>query len=183
MTSERASSASTAEGADNSSAANRISAVCVPFIAWTVHLLLAVKIHLITTGGTIEKIYSEQTGQVENLTCQNRPLSAPASGCRTSQIEVTPLMNKDSLEMTEEDRELVLAVVKARISERRSSSRTAQTRWSRPGRLLKQRLADVAVSGDSDGRDDAARIRAFGRTAESHREPFRGPRLRRASGS
>src|SRR5258708_3879630 len=25
-------------------------------------------IHLITTGGTIEKIYSEQTGQVENLT-------------------------------------------------------------------------------------------------------------------
>ena len=27
-------------------------------------------IHLVTTGGTIEKIYSEQTGQVENLTAK-----------------------------------------------------------------------------------------------------------------
>ena len=29
-----------------------------------------VPIHLVTTGGTIEKIYSEQTGQVENLTAK-----------------------------------------------------------------------------------------------------------------
>ena len=28
------------------------------------------KIHVVTTGGTIEKIYSEQTGQVENLTAR-----------------------------------------------------------------------------------------------------------------
>ena len=25
------------------------------------------KIHIVTTGGTIEKIYSEQSGQVENV--------------------------------------------------------------------------------------------------------------------
>src|ERR1700690_1658333 len=67
------------------------------------------KIHLVTTGGTIEKIYSEQTGQVENLTAKIdrylHQLRLP-----DALIEVTPLMNKDSLEMTEEDRELVLSV-------------------------------------------------------------------------
>jgi L-asparaginase len=71
------------------------------------------KIHLVTTGGTIEKIYSEQTGQVENLVAKIdrylQYLRLP-----DAQIEVTPLMNKDSLEMTEADRELVLAVVKVK---------------------------------------------------------------------
>src|ERR1700761_2741494 len=74
------------------------------------------RIHLITTGGTIEKIYSEQTGQVENLGAKIdrylHQLRLP-----DAQIEVLPLMNKDSLEMTEEDRELVLSVVKARIAD------------------------------------------------------------------
>jgi L-asparaginase len=74
------------------------------------------KIHLLTTGGTIEKIYSEQTGQVENLTAKIdrylHQLRLP-----DLQVDVTPLMNKDSLEMTEEDRELVLSIVKTRISD------------------------------------------------------------------
>ena len=53
-------------------------------------------IHLITTGGTIEKVYSEQSGQVENLTNKIdrylKLLRLP-----DTRVEVTPLMNIDSL--------------------------------------------------------------------------------------
>ena len=74
-------------------------------------------IHLITTGGTIEKIYSEQTGQVENLTAKIdrylQQLRLP-----DARIDVMPLMNKDSLEMTEEDREIVLLAVRTQCSRR-----------------------------------------------------------------
>jgi L-asparaginase len=100
------------------------------------------RIHLITTGGTIEKIYSEQTGQVENLTAKIdrylHQLRLP-----DAQIEVTPLMNKDSLEMTEEDRELVLAVVKARISGAPVVITHGTDTMVETGRLLKQRLTEV----------------------------------------
>ena len=100
------------------------------------------KIHLITTGGTIEKIYSEQTGQVENLTAKIdrylHQLRLP-----DLQVDVTPLMNKDSLEMTEEDRELVLAVVKAKISDAPVVITHGTDTMVETGRLLKQRLMDV----------------------------------------
>ena len=73
------------------------------------------KIHLLTTGGTIEKIYSEQTGQVENLIAKIdrylQQLRLP-----DSQIEITPLMNKDSLEMTDQDRAQILQAVRTRIA-------------------------------------------------------------------
>jgi L-asparaginase len=72
------------------------------------------KVHLITTGGTIEKIYSEQSGQVENLVAKIdrylHHLRLP-----DMQVDVTPLMNKDSLEMTAEDRDLVTATVRAKV--------------------------------------------------------------------
>jgi L-asparaginase len=68
------------------------------------------KIHLLSTGGTIEKIYSEQSGKVENLGTKIdrylRMLRLP-----DSEIAAEHLMNKDSLEMTAEDRALVLAAV------------------------------------------------------------------------
>ena len=74
------------------------------------------RLHLITTGGTIEKVYSEQSGQVENVSAQiNRYLQTLR--LPELNVDVTPLMNKDSLEMTDEDREMVLAVVRARVSE------------------------------------------------------------------
>ena len=72
-----------------------------------------VNVRIVTTGGTIEKVYSEQSGQVENRHGENRPLSAVAAASGYA-IEVTPLMNKDSLEMTEEDRELILSVVQVK---------------------------------------------------------------------
>jgi L-asparaginase len=103
---------------------------------------LPAQIHLVTTGGTIEKIYSEQSGQVENLTSKIdrylQQLRLP-----DAQIEVTPLMNKDSLEMTEEDRELVLAVVKAKVSAGPVVITHGTDTMVETGRLLKQRVPEL----------------------------------------
>jgi L-asparaginase len=100
------------------------------------------RIHLITTGGTIEKIYSEQTGQVENLTAKIdrylHHLRLP-----DAEVEVTPLMNKDSLEMTEEDRELILAVVKEKISDAPIVITHGTDTMVETGKVLKQRLRDL----------------------------------------
>jgi L-asparaginase/Glu-tRNA(Gln) amidotransferase subunit D len=56
-------------------------------------------VYVITTGGTIEKIYQESTGSVENLENKIarylRLLRLP-----DLQVEASSLMNKDSLEMT-----------------------------------------------------------------------------------
>lgn len=69
------------------------------------------KIHLLSTGGTIEKIYSEQTGAVQNLDSKIdrylKMLRLPGT-----EVLVEPLMNKDSLEMTDADRGTVLAAVR-----------------------------------------------------------------------
>ena len=65
------------------------------------------KLSVITTGGTIEKVYSEQTSTVENLDNQiHRYLGRlRLPDC---DVHVTPLMNKDSLEMTDADRALIV---------------------------------------------------------------------------
>src|ERR1700685_4564993 len=67
-------------------------------------------IYVVTTGGTIEKVYSEQTGNVQNLDSKIdryfRMLRLP-----DAEIAVTHLMNKDSLEMTDADHENELATV------------------------------------------------------------------------
>jgi L-asparaginase len=68
-------------------------------------------IYLITTGGTIEKEYSEQLGAVLNTS--NR-IGQYLSLLRLpeSDVRVIPLMNKDSLEMSADDRALLVAEVK-----------------------------------------------------------------------
>lgn len=72
------------------------------------------RIHVIATGGTIEKMYSEQHGSVENVASKIetylKRLRLPDTG-----IDTTRLMNKDSLEMTDADRAEVLAAVRARL--------------------------------------------------------------------
>ena len=67
-------------------------------------------IYVITTGGTIEKAYSEQTGSVANL---NNKIERYLQLLRLpdSEVNVVPLLNKDSLEMTDADRELILATM------------------------------------------------------------------------
>jgi L-asparaginase len=61
------------------------------------------RIYLISTGGTIEKVYSEQSGVVENRAAKLdrylRMLRLP-----DAEIQTIHLMNKDSLEITDEDR-------------------------------------------------------------------------------
>jgi L-asparaginase len=71
-------------------------------------------VYVITTGGTIEKVYQENTGSVENLENKIarylRLLRLP-----DLQVEASNLMNKDSLEMTAADRELILEAVKRKL--------------------------------------------------------------------
>jgi L-asparaginase len=99
------------------------------------------KIHLVTTGGTIEKIYSEQSGQVQNLTAKiDRYLQSLR--LPDAQIEVAPLMNKDSLEMTDADRELVLAVVKVKASEAPVVITHGTDTMVETGKLLKSHLIE-----------------------------------------
>ena len=68
-------------------------------------------IYLITTGGTIEKEYSEQLGMVLN---QESRVGEYLKRLRLPDcdVRVIPLMNKDSLEMTPEDRATLVAEVK-----------------------------------------------------------------------
>jgi L-asparaginase len=72
------------------------------------------RIHLITTGGTLEKIYSEQRGSVENVESK---VEHYLERLRLPDLEIDTarLMNKDSLEMTDADRALVLDAVRVRL--------------------------------------------------------------------
>jgi L-asparaginase len=67
-------------------------------------------IYLITTGGTIEKEYSVQTCTVVNneakIVLYMKQLRLP-----DADVRVVPLMNKDSLEISEADRAAIVAEV------------------------------------------------------------------------
>ena len=103
------------------------------------------KVNVITTGGTIEKVYSEQTSTIENLDSKiDRYLSRlRLPDCN---VHVTPLMNKDSLEMTDTDRGAILELVEQMLSEPspvvivHGTDTMVQT-----GRYLKQALPDLKV--------------------------------------
>ena len=73
------------------------------------------RIYVISTGGTIEKVYSEQTGNVQNLDSKIGRYF-PMLRLPDASIDVTRLMNKDSLDMTAADRELVLGAVRAKLA-------------------------------------------------------------------
>lgn len=74
------------------------------------------KIHVITTGGTIEKVYSELTGSVQNLENKiDRHLGLLR--LPDARVETTHLMNKDSLEMTAADRQQVLKTVEEKLAD------------------------------------------------------------------
>jgi len=103
------------------------------------------KINVITTGGTIEKVYSEQTSTVENVDSKiDRYLGRlRLSDC---DVRVTPLMNKDSLEMTEADRSEILGLIRQMLDEAspvvivHGTDTMVQT-----GRYLKQALPELKV--------------------------------------
>ena len=73
-------------------------------------------IHLISTGGTIEKIYSEQSGAVVNV---EGKIERYLSRLRLPDTEIicTRVLNKDSLDMTDDDRVLVLDAVREKLGD------------------------------------------------------------------
>jgi L-asparaginase len=100
------------------------------------------KIHLVTTGGTMEKVYSEQSGQVENLLSKvDRYLSQLR--LPDADVDITPLMNKDSLDMTDGDREMILDAVRAKIADGPVVITHGTDTMATTGRLLKQRLSAI----------------------------------------
>ena len=74
-------------------------------------------IYVLTTGGTIEKVYYEQTGEVRNLDSKIdrylKLLRLPETDVR-----VVPLMNIDSLKMTDGDRAAIFRKVSELLPEK-----------------------------------------------------------------
>ena len=99
-------------------------------------------IHVLTTGGTIEKIYSEQSGAVANLEDRVgrylRLLRLP-----DTEIRAARLMNKDSLEMTADDRAIILAAVRERLDAPVVITHGTDT-MVETGLYLEERLAGLA---------------------------------------
>lgn len=103
------------------------------------------KVNLITTGGTIEKVYSEQTSTVENL--DNR-IDRYLGRLRLPdcEVRVVPLMNKDSLEMTDADRSAILRLIEQILSERSAVVITHGTdTMVQTGLYLKQALPELKI--------------------------------------
>jgi L-asparaginase len=73
-------------------------------------------VHLLACGGTIEKVYLEQTGSVENI---EDKIHRYLERLRLPDTRVLParLMNKDSLFMTEADRKAVVDAVQQKLAE------------------------------------------------------------------
>lgn len=69
------------------------------------------KVTLITTGGTIEKTYDEQTGELSNRRTLVRRMLEELR-LEETEVSVLELMSKDSLDMTEEDRRQVVEAVR-----------------------------------------------------------------------
>jgi len=103
------------------------------------------RVYVLTTGGTLEKVYSEQTGAVQNLDSKiDRYLRA----LRLPDLEVQTfrLMNKDSLEMTDADRGQVLDAVRERLREPAPIVITHGTdTMVQTGMVLKNALPKLAV--------------------------------------
>ena len=103
------------------------------------------KINVITTGGTIEKIYSEQTSSVENV---DNKIDRYLGRLRLPdcEVHVAPLMNIDSLEMTDADRSAILGLVEQMLSERSPIVITHGTdTMVQTGRYLKEALPELKV--------------------------------------
>ena len=103
------------------------------------------KVNVITTGGTIEKVYSEQTSTVENLDNQiDRYLGRLR--LLDCDVQVVPLMNKDSLEMTDADRSAILGLIEQMLGERSAVVITHGTdTMVQTGRYLNQALPELKV--------------------------------------
>jgi L-asparaginase len=102
-------------------------------------------IYLLSTGGTLEKAYSEQTGAVAN---RDSKIGRYLQMLRLPDTEVhtIEMFNKDSLEMTDMDRLAVLEKVQTLLPERVPIIITHGTdTMIQSGLFLKRHLADEPV--------------------------------------
>lgn len=70
-----------------------------------------VKIVILSTGGTIEKSYDEAAGSLENRDAQLHRILGRLRLPHT-EIHLHGIMNKDSLELTDSDRQLICSEIK-----------------------------------------------------------------------
>ncbi len=75
------------------------------------------KVHIITTGGTIEKSYDELDGTLENRTSIIRKEVIDRLRLPYRHLDFHPILAKDSLHMTDEDREVILATIQSLLSQ------------------------------------------------------------------
>jgi L-asparaginase len=71
---------------------------------------------LITTGGTIEKTYNEFDGSLANRGTSIKKRILTKMRLPYTNIVVHPVMSKDSLYMTDEDRQMIAATVKEEMA-------------------------------------------------------------------
>jgi len=103
------------------------------------------RVTVLTTGGTIEKTYNERDGSLRNY---HTILPKMLATLRLADLEVTyeQVVFKDSLEMTEEDRECILQATKRTLLRSdavvilHGTDTLAQT-----GELLHRELRDLSV--------------------------------------
>lgn len=73
------------------------------------------EIVIITTGGTIEKVYDEKEGTLENRGTLIRNRISSRMRLPYTQFTVYPLLNKDSLYMDDEDRLLIVMTIRDQL--------------------------------------------------------------------
>ena len=103
-------------------------------------------LYVICTGGTIEKVYHEPSGALANLETKIERYFRLLR-LLDVKVEITHLMNKDSLEMTDADRQVVLEVARHKLQS--SPAPIVITHGTdtmiETGMLLKRNLPDLAV--------------------------------------
>ena len=74
------------------------------------------KVVILTTGGTIEKVYDELDGNLENRSPMVHQKILRRLRLPHSKIKIFSVLNKDSQDMNDEDRNLILASIKHQLS-------------------------------------------------------------------
>ncbi|HEX2464625.1 MAG TPA: asparaginase [Thermoanaerobaculia bacterium] len=108
------------------------------------------RLTLITTGGTIEKVYDEGSGALVNRTSQVRRMLAELR-LENTEISVLELMSKDSLDMSDGDRRRILDAARLAGAEDRGADAAGivilhgTDTLAATGELLHRELRDIAV--------------------------------------
>ena len=76
------------------------------------------KLHIISTGGTIEKTYDEYDGSLANKTTQLEKRILSRLRLPDCIFDVTPILSKDSLYFDDSDRELVAETINQKLKDK-----------------------------------------------------------------